>query len=455
MKTPQDPQDELLTTTRRLKARVSELEAQLAHHHQAEKELTERLKELQLINRLSQLTAAEDLSLAEVLHDAVALIPPACQDPEHTCACLHLHGERYQTTPFKKTEWVLSTPMVVNGQPAGRIDVYRTLTTLPQGQDPFLVQEKNLLGWVARNLGQFVERQEKEAELQQIKWMLQGHKSTNETAFVPEYGDLSELHPQGLILSAIGRERLREVAAEYLDLLETSSAIYERNGAYALGIFSSGWCRMMDAASRRLCQTEDNHEALQSGRWLCHESCWQDASLPAIKTGQIMDVACNGGIHLYAVPVLVNGECVGAINFGYGNPPTDEATLHDLARDYQLPVDELRRQARAYQTRPQFIIEYAKTRIQKAALSLGSMIEHAQSVQALQTSEANLRRLKDTLEAQVAEKTTQLQARVEELEAFFDATVDRELRMKELRDQVERLQGQNDSGQGRDERPLR
>ena len=398
-----------------------------------------------------------------------------------------------------------------------------------------------------------------ETDVRHIEWIL-APKKTAETDFTPEYGDLSLLNETGIILRAVGRAQLRDMATEYLDLLETSTAIYEVNGDYALGLFSSGWCRMMDAASRRLCHTDDNRKALDSGKWLCHESCWQEASLPAIQKGQAVDVACKGGIRLYAVPVWAGGEVVGAINFGYGDPPTDEETLHALSEKYRLSIEELRKQAHAYPTRPQFIIDYAKRRIQTAALYIGTIIALTQAEKTLKESEdkfrsifetANvgksitlptgeidinqafcdmlgytrdelegkkwqdltpseeiepiqeqlapllagekdslrfskrylhkegsmvwadvsvaikrdqtglpqhfittvvditdrkhaedeLRRLKTHLETEVAEKTKALKQRVAELERFRDATIEREFRIKELRDEIARLKG--------------
>ncbi len=56
-------------------------------------------------------------------------------------------------------------------------------------------------------------------------------------------------------------------------------------------------------------------------------------------------------------------------------------------------------------------------------------------------AEHELWALKDELERKVAEKTKELQQRVSELQRFHDATVNRELRMKELRDEIERLKG--------------
>jgi len=48
-------------------------------------------------------------------------------------------------------------------------------------------------------------------------------------------------------------------------------------------------------------------------------------------------------------------------------------------------------------------------------------------------------RLFGDLELKVSEKTKELNERIEELERFHDATIDREIRMKELRDEIERL----------------
>jgi PAS domain S-box-containing protein len=58
-------------------------------------------------------------------------------------------------------------------------------------------------------------------------------------------------------------------------------------------------------------------------------------------------------------------------------------------------------------------------------------------------TEMNLRNLKDDLEIQVAEKTRELQERLSELQRYHDATVNRKFRIRELKDEIEKLKGKS------------
>lgn len=241
------------------------------------------------------------------------------------------------------------------------------------------------------------------------------------------YGDVTKLNTCRLVMDSVGKEMIADIMGDYLDLLQTSAAVYEKNGDYAQGLFTSGWCRQMDATSRHLCGTDDNRAALQSGKWHCHESCWQ-TSRASIETGAPADKPCLGGIRIYAIPIVAGGEIVGSINFGYGDPPQDPHTLREIADRYGLSVDELRKEAAGYTSRPAHIIEIAKSRLQTAARLIGEIIERKHV-------EEKLRQLNDDLERRVRERTAELQRMV-------DMMTGREVRMAELKDVLRQLRTQ-------------
>jgi PAS domain S-box-containing protein len=235
-----------------------------------------------------------------------------------------------------------------------------------------------------------------EARLRDIEWML-SPKPLQESIYQPEnpdhYGDLTELNSNGIILKSLGQELLRSIANDYIELLGTSSAIYEKNGDYAFGIFASSWCRMLDGASRKLCNTANNTEALNSGKWLCHESCWTECSRFSIAEGRPVDIECNGGIRMYSEPIMAGGRVIGAINFGYGDPPEDKTKLQKIADLYQIEYDNLLKEALAYKSRPPFIIEMAKKRLHGTARLIGSMVEKTLSEKALKDSEEKFKNI--------------------------------------------------------------
>ncbi len=233
------------------------------------------------------------------------------------------------------------------------------------------------------------EKYKLDKELYEMRWLLEVKElqSGKRKRSLPSYGDVTSLNKDGIILHSVGKEMLAKLSADVMDLIDTSIAIYENNGNLAFGIFGASWCQVMDEASRELCNTDDNKKALTSGKWLCHECCWHVSAEPAIKKGKPTDIDCVGGIKLYAVPIKAQNEVVGAINVGYGNPPTDEESLKKLANTFKVDHEKLASLAKDYKPRPTYIIEITKKRLHNIALLIGEMVENEQKKKALTEAE--------------------------------------------------------------------
>ncbi|MBF0101916.1 MAG: transporter substrate-binding domain-containing protein [Desulfobacterales bacterium] len=260
-----------------------------------------------------------------------------------------------------------------------------------------------ILVWNKRLMTEVKERRKAEDALNHIKWLLEP-KAFKNFSFVPAYGDITQYNTDRTILNAVGTENLQNLLCDFLNILETSSAVYEKNGDYAIGIYSSGWCRFLDEASFKLCHTTEITHALNCGLWNCHESCWTNASKLAIETNTMVDIECHGGLRLYAVPICIGTEIIGAINFGYGDPPKDPEKLKEIAAQYQVDIQELTRLANEYRSRPQYLIDYAKYKLKNAANLIALMVQNSRSEEKLKESEKRVKDL-NQLMATVLENT--------------------------------------------------
>jgi PAS domain S-box-containing protein len=187
------------------------------------------------------------------------------------------------------------------------------------------------------------------------------------------------------IQQAVGPKLLRRVAEECMEMLGSCMSIVERDGSYVLRTCAPPWCALMDDASRSMCETEDNARAMNSGKWLCHESV-MSCCRQAMENNEETDMPCFGGLRCLAVPVPAEGKVIGAIAIGYGNPPLAPEVLRTIAWQYRIGENELSRAAHGCNPRPDLLIESMRKRIRTMAVLIGSMVEQKKTQQALQES---------------------------------------------------------------------
>jgi len=130
------------------------------------KQLDERVKELNCLYGLSHLFNKSECSLEEMLQQTAELIPNSWQYPEITCVRITLKDKEFKTANYQETAWKQTSPIIVQGQRDGAIEVcyLEERPTLVDG--PFSREEVQLLFSVAERLGKKIAHKRVEIALQ-------------------------------------------------------------------------------------------------------------------------------------------------------------------------------------------------------------------------------------------------------------------------------------------------
>jgi PAS domain S-box-containing protein len=135
-------------------------------------DLGERVKELNCLYNLSKLIEIPGISLEEVFQGTVNLIPPAWQYPEVACARLTINDQVFTTEKFKKAKWKLTSDIVVGGVQTGLVEVFYTEEKPEVDEGPFMKEERDLLDAIAERLGGAIQRRQAEDALRESESLL-------------------------------------------------------------------------------------------------------------------------------------------------------------------------------------------------------------------------------------------------------------------------------------------
>jgi len=147
-----------------LDASNQQLLAVQEEHRKLIHDMGERIKELNCLYGLTRLNKQYDITLEEIFHDLVELIPPGWHYPEITCARVVFNGSEFKTANFKQTKWRQSSDIIVSGRQVGVIEVCYLKECPVLDEGPFLKEERNLIDGLSRLLSEIIERKQVEAK---------------------------------------------------------------------------------------------------------------------------------------------------------------------------------------------------------------------------------------------------------------------------------------------------
>ena len=135
----------------------------ITEKRQAEKELIERVKELNCLYSIADLIEKSS-SLPDLFQSVANQLPSGFVYPEYACAGIFFKDREYKTDNFQETTWKISSTLKVRGEALGSLNVFY-LDGIPGTENTaFLTEERNLIKSVAERLGRVIERKQYEEE---------------------------------------------------------------------------------------------------------------------------------------------------------------------------------------------------------------------------------------------------------------------------------------------------
>ena len=121
-------------------------------------EKREREKELQCLNRISQLILEHGVRSDRLYEEVVNDVPGGFQYPNATHCRLTLPSKEYRSAHFRETVNAHIRELMVHGDAYGRLEVYADTQLFDEPAPPFLREEETLLDLIVERLGAAIEQ---------------------------------------------------------------------------------------------------------------------------------------------------------------------------------------------------------------------------------------------------------------------------------------------------------
>ena len=173
--------------------------------------LGERLKELECINRISGILENRGRSLSDSLEEIVETLPPAFQYPAITAARVAVGDHECTTAGFRDDAPCLDAPIAADGTTVGRVTVCCLEPRPAADEGLFIDEERSLVDLVARRLGDVVERERAQRELQRLVYEDPLTGLPSRAGFIRRLTETLDGSPDGMHLLVLDLQRLNDV----------------------------------------------------------------------------------------------------------------------------------------------------------------------------------------------------------------------------------------------------
>jgi signal transduction histidine kinase len=141
-------------------------------HHRVQWAFQERVKELTCLYGIAKVAEEHGRPLAEVLTEIARLLPPGWQYPNACAARIVLDGEAYATSEFRESEQRQAADILVDGRSRGTVEVIYLQPQPQMHEGPFLIEERNLINEIARQIALVVEGRSAEEQQKRLQEQL-------------------------------------------------------------------------------------------------------------------------------------------------------------------------------------------------------------------------------------------------------------------------------------------
>lgn len=118
--------------------------------------LEERAKELNCLYKIEEILLRNDLTLDDALYGIVKILPSGWQYSDYCNARIKFDNSVYISRSFVETPWSINSPIKVQDEFVGLIEVFYTIELPPADEGPFLKEERKLLNTIADRIGHFI-----------------------------------------------------------------------------------------------------------------------------------------------------------------------------------------------------------------------------------------------------------------------------------------------------------